>query len=84
MAKHDEDRQAALQSYIQACVAQHLVSLDDLRNPLLLLPKLGRTMLDDLKAVGKVLLSGAGSVASVKAAEGFMELADRLGKRQRR
>lgn len=83
MSAADNERRTALRSYLTTCVAQHLLSLDDLDRPLSLMSKLGRTLFDDLRYMGKEMTQSIGAVASVKAAEGFLELAGKLRKRRR-
>lgn len=79
----DEDRRADLRRYLIKCVSQHLISWGDLRRPLVVLTKLGSTMLSDIAAVGRGARDELGEVALETAGGAFMALADRLSKAKR-
>lgn len=78
-----EARRNDLRSYLMKCVAQNIISLDDLlEQPLVVLTHLGATLLDDLKVVGAEMGKGAGSAGATMVAAGFMELAKKLQRKR--
>ncbi len=80
----DEERLQGLRVYLRACIKKNIISLDDLRYPVAALARLGKTMLDDMKLVGREIGEEFGSAASMSVAQGFLSLAERMGGGRRR
>ena len=73
-----EERRADLRNYLMKCIAQNILTREDLQQPLAVLSKLGRTLLDDIVSVGKDIGMGVGQAGATIAANAFLDLASQL------
>ena len=77
-----EDRRSDLRRYVIKCVAQNIISIDELKNsPLTVLARLGSTLLADVTAIGREARNGLGTAASETAGRAFMEMARLMEKK---